>query len=138
MIAGCGRRAARSCGEDAFKLYDTYGFPLDLTEDVLQDAGFTVDADRVRGEMDARRRARAAQGTPSAPPAAGTVRALRWRTYIPQSLRAMNRCRARPPSPPLWPRAKQTGALDAGQSGIVVTDETPFTPRAADRWATGA
>lgn len=33
-------------GEDAFKLNDTYGFPLDLTKDVLEEKGMTVDEDK--------------------------------------------------------------------------------------------
>ena len=33
-------------GADAFKLYDTYGFPLDLTLEIMQEKGYTVDAQR--------------------------------------------------------------------------------------------
>jgi alanyl-tRNA synthetase len=49
-------------GEDAFRLYDTYGFPLDLTRDVAKEHGLTIDEARFLEEMKAQReRARAAQ-----------------------------------------------------------------------------
>jgi alanyl-tRNA synthetase len=47
-------------GATAFKLYDTYGFPVDLTADVAREKGLTVDLDGFNAEMDAQRaRARA-------------------------------------------------------------------------------
>ncbi len=49
-------------GEDAFKLYDTYGFPLDLTEEILREQGFEVDHDGFKEAMiEQRDRARNAQ-----------------------------------------------------------------------------
>lgn len=49
-------------GEDAFKLYDTYGFPFDLTEDFAMEHGMTVDLDGFNAAMEAQRaRARAAR-----------------------------------------------------------------------------
>jgi alanyl-tRNA synthetase len=47
-------------GKDAFRLWDTYGFPIDITRDVAQEHGFTVDESGFRREMEAQReRARA-------------------------------------------------------------------------------
>ena len=46
-------------GADAFKLYDTYGFPIDLTIDIVADLGFTVDEDTFNELMaEQRKRAR--------------------------------------------------------------------------------
>ncbi len=42
-------------GEDAFKLYDTYGFPIDLTVDILKEKGMTVDEDRFKELMNEQR-----------------------------------------------------------------------------------
>ncbi len=42
-------------GADAFKLYDTFGFPLDLTSDVMEDAGLTVDVEGFEKEMENQR-----------------------------------------------------------------------------------
>ncbi|NCB52184.1 MAG: alanine--tRNA ligase [Clostridia bacterium] len=53
----------RLSGADAFRLYDTYGFPLDLTEDILEDAGMTADTKGFNALMNEQReRARAARG----------------------------------------------------------------------------
>jgi alanyl-tRNA synthetase len=57
-----GRSGARVSGDDAFRLHDTFGFPLDLTLDAAEAAGLTVDVDgfqRLMGEQ--RERARDAQ-----------------------------------------------------------------------------
>ena len=51
-------------GKDIFKLYDTYGFPVELTEEVAEDEGLKVDHEGFEKEMEAQRqRARAARST---------------------------------------------------------------------------
>lgn len=42
-------------GERAFKLYDTYGFPLDLTEEIVRERGFSVDVERFNACMEEQR-----------------------------------------------------------------------------------
>ncbi len=42
-------------GEDAFRLYDTYGFPIDLTKEILEEKGFSIDEDGFNAAMEARR-----------------------------------------------------------------------------------
>jgi alanyl-tRNA synthetase len=71
IFADAAERAARSAdatitGNDAFQLYDTYGFPLDLTQLMAQERGLKVDTEGFKELMDAQRaRARAAQKSDS-------------------------------------------------------------------------
>lgn len=61
-------------GEKSFRLYDTYGFPIDLTKEILEEAGMSVDDDAFAAEMKAQKdRARAARGKSNYMGAAETV-----------------------------------------------------------------
>mgnify|MGYP000890132337 FL=1 len=71
-------------GEEAFRLYDTYGFPIDLTVEVAQEAGLGVDMDGFRSAMqEQRQRARAAQTF-----AAGAPELERYRKLLDRLVRS--------------------------------------------------
>jgi alanyl-tRNA synthetase len=65
MLAGIIEKSTTQqiSGADAFKLYDTYGFPLELTLEIAEESGFSVDEEGFKAEMKAQQeRARAARG----------------------------------------------------------------------------
>ena len=72
-------------GEDAFKLYDTYGFPFDLTKEILEEKNLSIDEEGFKKAMDEQRsKARAARKTTNYMGADVTVdvykRQTWWRT----------------------------------------------------------
>jgi len=62
VMAKAGQKAKQISGKDAFRLYDTYGFPVELTREVVAKSGFSVDMEGFEKEMEKQReRARSAQ-----------------------------------------------------------------------------
>ena len=55
LLEGLTQKGGMLSGEDAFKLYDTYGFPLDLTKDILSEKGMTLDEDGFKELMQKQR-----------------------------------------------------------------------------------
>ena len=64
IIADCKEKALDTIsGADAFKLYDTFGFPVDLTREIAEESGLKIDEDAFRSLMNEQKeRARAARG----------------------------------------------------------------------------
>jgi len=106
-------------GETVFKLYDTYGFPVDLTADIARERGLKLDLEGYEREMEAQRaRARAA----SQFKAGGGFEYQGAETCFIgyDSLRGQGRVLA------LYRDAQPVPELAAGESGTVVLDTTPF------------
>ncbi len=109
-------------GEDTFRLYDTYGFPLDLTEDILSDAGMTADTegfDKLMTEQ--RERARAARGDISG--WAGLDLGL---DNVPTEFTGYGTLSDTGTVEALIAAGELSGELGEGTEGSVVLDKTPF------------
>ena len=113
-------------GDTAFKLYDTYGFPLDLTQDALKPRGIKVDTDTFNAAMEAQRvdARRAWKGSGEAKTETiwfelrerhGASEFLGYDTEVAEGI-----IRA------IVVDGKEVQGLTAGQSGAIVVNQTPF------------
>ena len=113
-------------GETAFKLYDTYGFPLDLTQDAVRAKGLTVDTEGFEAAMD-QQRARAREAwSGSGQKAQGAVwLALRDRLG-PTTFLGYDTVDATGDLLALVSDGEPVDAAEAGQTVEVLFDRTPF------------
>ncbi|MGO2243255.1 MAG: alanine--tRNA ligase [Halomonas sp.] len=108
-------------GETVFKLYDTYGFPFDLTADVCRERGVTLDEDGFQRELEAQReRARAASQFGADYSASIEVDGETAFTGYDR-LEDQAKVTALVDS-----EGNALATLEAGQKGTVVLDRTPF------------
>lgn len=120
-----GRVKNQISGQDAFVLYDTYGFPLELTQEVAAERGLTVDVAGFEAEMEKQReRARAAvetidltvQGTLDT--LAGQLRETEFLGY--QQMASQSQVQL------LLVEGQQVEAAAAGADVQIILDKTPF------------
>ena len=118
-LAGQGAQARVLPGEVAFKLHDTYGFPLDLSADVCRENGVEVDEAGFHAAMEKQK----AQGR-----AAGKFRMDRALEYTGASNAFVGYEQLSQDSTVLglYFEGSPVAQLNAGQSGVVVLDRTPF------------
>ncbi len=120
------RQGDRLKGETAFTLYDTYGFPLDLTQDALKPRGIAVDTDGFNVAMERQREKARASWTGSGDAATEAVWfALREKVGATEFL-GYETERAEGVVAALVKDGKEVTALTAGESGTVVLNQTPF------------
>jgi alanyl-tRNA synthetase len=106
-------------GETVFRLYDTFGFPVDLTADICRERGVSLDLAGFEAAMEAQRvRARAASKFTSAAGLEYSGGKTEFRGY--ETLGVSSRVIA------LYREGAQVEALKSGDSGTVVLDQTPF------------
>ena len=113
-------------GADAFKLYDTYGFPLDLTKEILEEKGFDVDEEGFKENMEAQRQAaRKARKTTNYMGADVTV----YQSIDPSvtsKFVGYGKLVSDSKILVLTTEDEIVEALTDGQNGTIITEETPF------------
>jgi alanyl-tRNA synthetase len=106
-------------GKTVFKLYDTYGFPLDLTADVARERGLSIDTQGFEIEMTKQRdRARLAGGFKSTQQGININEATNFLGY--EQLENNSSVQA------IIKNGELANTLEAGDSGIIVLDKSSF------------
>ena len=107
-------------GETAFRLYDTYGFPVDLTADVCRERNIKVDEAGFEAAMEEqRRRAREASGF-------GADYNAMIRVDSASEFKGYDHLELNGKVTALFVDGKAVDAVNAGQEAVVVLDQTPF------------
>ncbi len=113
-------------GEDAFKLYDTYGFPVDLTEEILEEKGFSVDEDGFKKAMEVQRdKARKARKVTNYMGTDATVYES-IDTSITTEFVGYDRLNCRSKIIVMTTETEITEALSDGDVGTIIVEQTPF------------
>ncbi len=113
-------------GEDVFKLYDTYGFPIDLTKEILEEKGFEVDEKGFKAAMEIQRvTARNARGTTNYMGAEETVY-QQLDAGITSVFVGYDNLSYESEITVLTSETEIVEELIAGQKGTILVKETPF------------
>ena len=107
-------------GDVVFKLYDTYGFPMDLTADIARERNLTVDEEGFEREMEAQRvRARSASSF-------GLDYNTLVKVDVPTEFIGYNATQGSAKVVALYKDGQSVASLNEGDEAVVVLDKTPF------------
>ncbi|MEG1426492.1 MAG: alanine--tRNA ligase, partial [Oscillospiraceae bacterium] len=112
-------------GDDAFKLNDTYGFPLDLTKEILQERGMVVDEERFKALL-LQQRDRARNARKNAEAEAWTGEGNVLENIAPTEFLGYDCMRTNSKILAIVKDGQRVNSADAGDEVIVVLDQTAF------------
>ena len=112
-------------GNDAFKLYDTYGFPIDLTREILAERGIEIDEEGFNREMEAQRQRARANAKMTEVGWEDTI-ADALSNVAPTDFVGYDSLESEAKIIAIVTDAGSAKALAEGNSGILVLDKTPF------------
>ena len=113
-------------GSDAFRLYDTYGFPIDLTREILEEKGYAIDEDGFKEEMEVqRKRARESRAVSNYMGADATVYDEIDRN-ITTEFTGYDKLEATSKVTVLTTETEIVDSLMEGQKGTIFVEKTPF------------